>query len=97
MIKKNRSHVNQGTANMKINPVLAIVGCGAIAETYYLPALADCPSILSNMIFFLFTKAGKSYRILGWIWLAVFILLVMTKSKIYYLAPAGLLCAEHRG
>jgi len=43
---------------------------------------------ISGLAFFLFFKAGKSYRILGWIWLAVFILLVVTKSKIYYLAPA---------
>jgi hypothetical protein len=43
---------------------------------------------ISGLIFFLFTKAGKSYRLLGWIWLAVFLLLVITKSKIYYLAPA---------
>ena len=43
---------------------------------------------ISGLIFFLFTKAGKQYRVLGWIWLAVFILLVFTKSKIYYLAPA---------
>lgn len=43
---------------------------------------------ISGLVFFLFTKAGKSYRVLGWIWLAVFILLVFTRSKIYYLAPA---------
>ncbi|MCK4762529.1 MAG: glycosyltransferase family 39 protein [Candidatus Aminicenantes bacterium] len=33
-------------------------------------------------------KAKHPYRILGWLWLSVFILLVVTKSKIYYLAPA---------
>jgi hypothetical protein len=38
--------------------------------------------------FFLFTNAGKPYRLLGWVWLIVFVLLVVTKSKIYYLAPA---------
>lgn len=42
----------------------------------------------AGLVFFLFTKAGKQYRVLGWIWLAVFVLLVFTKSKIYYLAPA---------
>jgi len=43
---------------------------------------------ISGLVFFLFTKAGKPYRVLGWLWLAVFILLVITRSKIYYLAPA---------
>jgi len=42
---------------------------------------------ISGLVFF-FKKAGKPYRILGWIWAAVFLLLVVTKSKIYYLAPA---------
>lgn len=43
---------------------------------------------ISGLGFFLFTKVGKPYRVLGWVWLIVFILLVVTKSKIYYLAPA---------
>lgn len=43
---------------------------------------------ISGLAFFLFHKTEKSYRILGWIWVSVFILLLVTKSKIYYLAPA---------
>jgi len=43
---------------------------------------------ISGLAFFLFTKTGKPYRVLGWIWVIVFILLLVTKSKIYYLAPA---------
>ncbi len=43
---------------------------------------------IAGLSFFLFTKAGKPYRVLGWLWLAVFLLLVITKSKIYYLSPA---------
>ncbi len=35
-----------------------------------------------------FSDAGRPYRVLGWIWVAVFVLLVVIKSKIYYLAPA---------
>ena len=37
---------------------------------------------------FCFSAAGRRYRILGWIWLAVFLLLLVVQSKIYYLAPA---------
>ena len=43
---------------------------------------------ISGLVFLLFRKAGRPYRVLGWIWLAVFLLLLATKSKIYYLAPA---------
>lgn len=43
---------------------------------------------ISGLVFFLFSKTGKPYRVLGWIWLVVFVLLVFTKSKIYYLSPA---------
>ena len=37
---------------------------------------------------FLFSKAGKPWRPLGLIWIAVFLLLLATDSKIYYLSPA---------
>jgi len=40
----------QYTSGEKSNPRLALVGCGAIAESYYLPTLADHSSILSNLI-----------------------------------------------
>jgi 4-amino-4-deoxy-L-arabinose transferase-like glycosyltransferase len=34
-----------------------------------------------------FSKDGKDYRILGWMFVVVFVLLLAAKSKIYYLAP----------
>ena len=37
---------------------------------------------------FLFSRPGKTYRVLGVIWVSVFLLLLATDSKIYYLAPA---------
>ena len=37
-------------SSTKSNLRLALVGCGAIAESYYLPALADHPSILSQLV-----------------------------------------------
>jgi hypothetical protein len=43
---------------------------------------------ISGLVFFVFSKTGKSYRLLGWIWISAFVLLLVTKSKIYYLAPA---------
>jgi hypothetical protein len=42
---------------------------------------------ISGLVFF-FSKKGKSYRLLAWLWISVFVLLMISKSKIYYLAPA---------
>lgn len=57
---------------------------------------------ISGLVFFLFKKPGKPYRVLAWTWVAVFVLLLVTKSKIYYLAPAypallagGVIALEH--
>jgi hypothetical protein len=38
--------------------------------------------------YFFFNKEGKTYRILGWMWVIIFLLLMLTGSKIYYLSPA---------
>jgi 4-amino-4-deoxy-L-arabinose transferase-like glycosyltransferase len=39
-------------------------------------------------LLFLFGRRGKPFRLLGWIWLSVFVLLLLSGSKIYYLSPA---------
>ena len=36
----------------------------------------------------LFSRDGTPFRLLGWIWISIFILLLGTDSKIYYFAPA---------
>ncbi|MCP4660740.1 MAG: glycosyltransferase family 39 protein [bacterium] len=45
------------------------------------------PIWIAGLVFF-FTRRGKTYRLLGWIYVCLFVLLVVIKSKIYYLAPA---------
>jgi len=42
---------------------------------------------IAGLVFF-FSRKGKSYRLLAWLWISVFVLLMISKSKIYYLAPA---------
>jgi hypothetical protein len=42
---------------------------------------------IAGLVFF-FSKKGKDYRLFSWLWISIFVLLLMTKSKIYYLAPA---------
>jgi len=46
------------------------------------------PIWLAGLWYYLFSKGGKPYRLLGWIYVAVLVTLVIAKSKIYYLAPA---------
>ena len=43
---------------------------------------------IAGLIFFFATETGRRYRILGWMYVAVFVLLLALKSKIYYLMPA---------
>jgi hypothetical protein len=43
---------------------------------------------LAGLVYFLRNREARDYRILAWIWIAVFLLLLLAKSKIYYLAPA---------
>jgi hypothetical protein len=42
---------------------------------------------IAGLVFY-FSSAGRQYRALGWIWVAAFLVLLVAKSKIYYLAPA---------
>lgn len=39
------------------------------------------------LIYLFFVKESKQFRIFGWIYLAIFIFLISTRSKVYYLAP----------
>jgi hypothetical protein len=41
-------------------------------------------------LWFCFSERGRRYRVLGWIYVAVLVLLLAVGSKIYYLAPAYL-------
>ncbi|MCG3199352.1 MAG: hypothetical protein GHCLOJNM_03866 [bacterium] len=43
---------------------------------------------LAGLGYFLFARESKPFRVLGWIYPTVLVLLVVAKSKIYYSAPA---------
>ncbi len=45
------------------------------------------PILFLGLIFFLFSKYGKDYRVFGWIYLAIFALFIATRAKTYYIAP----------
>lgn len=44
---------------------------------------------LFGLYFLFFTQTGKPYRIFGWMYLVIFLFLMFTKAKVYYLSPAN--------
>jgi hypothetical protein len=45
------------------------------------------PILFLGLVFFLFSKYGKDYRVFGWMYLAIFALFIITRAKTYYIAP----------
>jgi len=45
------------------------------------------PILLLGLVFFLFSKYGKDYRVFVWMYLAIFALFIVTRAKTYYIAP----------
>jgi hypothetical protein len=43
---------------------------------------------LFALYYLFFTKSGRQFRIFGWMYLAIFIFLVLTRAKVYYMSPA---------
>ncbi|MCC6491146.1 MAG: glycosyltransferase family 39 protein [Candidatus Hydrogenedentes bacterium] len=71
-----------------------------LGQVLYLHPI-NAPIWIAGLVFF-FTGSGKPYRVLGWLFITVLLLLVIAKSKIYYLAPAyppllagGAIAIEH--
>ncbi|HYK87207.1 MAG TPA: glycosyltransferase family 39 protein [Acidobacteriota bacterium] len=64
-----------------ISPMQFVAG-----QFLYLHPIA-APIWLCGLIF-LFSPRGKPYRVLGWMFVSIFLLLLLIRSKIYYLAPA---------
>jgi len=50
MMSNTLDSATKSVSSGKKQPKIAIIGCGAIAERYYLPALARHPAILKNLI-----------------------------------------------
>ncbi len=48
------------------------------------------PIWLAGLAFFFIAKAGRAYRLFGWVYVSVLVLFLLTRAKPYYLAPAYL-------
>lgn len=49
---------------------------------------ATLPLWLAGLWYFFFDRAGRQFRALGWIYVFVFLGLLLTDGRVYYLAPA---------
>jgi len=46
------------------------------------------PIWLFGLYYYFFKKEGRPYRLFGWIFVVVFIIMITSKAKLYYFAPA---------
>ena len=45
------------------------------------------PLLLLGLLYYLFIKSAKPFRVFGWMYLAIFGLFILTSAKTYYIAP----------
>ncbi len=76
--------VLQNAARLKNAPVSWY---GFLAEQALLVHPLAFPVVLAGLWFFFRSKAGRSYRFLGWTYVFVLLLMLVLKGRIYYVAP----------
>jgi hypothetical protein len=81
-------------------PMLELLRRGQLYKNYPLSPLGflwgqvleihpfNLPIWLAGLYFYLVSKPGKPYRLLGWAYIAILIVFFVLKAKTYYLAPA---------
>ena len=74
--------------NAAVNQNLPLTPYGFFTGQLQLMHPLTLPLWLGGLYFYLFTRAGRPIRALGFAYLIIFALLVVLKGKIYYLAPA---------
>lgn len=45
------------------------------------------PALFFGLCYYLFSGPGRQFRLFGWMYLAIFILFILTRAKTYYIAP----------
>ena len=62
---------------------------GFLSEQLFVPANpVTIPFWIAGLGFYFLTPEGRSYRLLGWMYLVPFVLFVVMQGRSYYLAPA---------
>jgi 4-amino-4-deoxy-L-arabinose transferase-like glycosyltransferase len=71
--------------NLPMSPWAFFRECALLVHPFTLPIW------LGGLIYLFFSRKGRQFQILGWIWLTVLAILLSTHSKPYYFAPAFLI------
>jgi hypothetical protein len=71
--------------NLPVTPWVFLKECALDVHPFTLPIW------LAGLIYLFFSRTGRQFQALGWIWLAVLAILLSTHSKPYYFAPAFLI------
>ncbi len=74
-------HINAGVMS-RISPLEFLVG-----QVLYMGPI-NLPVWLAGLAFCLFDAHGKRFRFLGWSYVTLLVLLMLSRSKVYYLMPA---------
>jgi hypothetical protein len=81
-------------------PMLELLRRGQLYKNYPLSPLQflsgqvleihplNLPIWLAGLYFYLLSKPGKPYRVLGWTYVVILVVFLILKAKTYYLAPA---------
>jgi 4-amino-4-deoxy-L-arabinose transferase-like glycosyltransferase len=59
-----------------------------IEQLIFAANLVTIPLWVTGLYFYIFSKTGRNYRPLGWMFLVPFVLFLVTQGRSYYLAPA---------
>lgn len=74
--------------NAKAFKMTAVSPIDFLLEQLRYNNFSTVPIWLAGLWFFFFTKAGKPYRLFGWMYVAIYILFTVQQAKAYYFAPA---------
>lgn len=57
-----------------------------VGQVFYLHPL-NFPIWFAGLAWFFIAKSARPFRVLGWVYVVIFLFLIVVRSKIYYLAP----------
>ncbi|PWT92237.1 MAG: hypothetical protein C5B54_03880 [Acidobacteria bacterium] len=75
--------MHNATQNKNVNLSLLEFAIGQLRDMNFLNA----PVWMMGLFYFLFGREGSRYRPIGWMYVLIFILMVLTHAKVYYLSP----------
>jgi len=75
-------------ANAKENKIATLAPVAFLGETVLESHPASLPLLITGILWLLLSRAARPFRALGWIWPVACTILILQRSKPYYLSPA---------